>query len=327
MFGSHLSIAGSMANALREAESLDMDTVQVFTKNQQQWRVKPLEDDAMAEWKGEVDRLGWDGRVVSHASYLINLASPDDELWAKSVDLMTVEVERCEALGIPFLVHHPGAYTTSTREKGVARIVDAYGELLKRTRDYATVLCLEDTVGSGSNMGRTFEELGELRSRIVARTGQEGRVGFCLDTCHAHAGGYDLSTRKGAEQVLDEFDAICGLGHVRAVHINDSKGEAGSRKDRHAHIGEGTIGGGTSQKSLASSGFAAFVNRPELSGVPKILETPKEDTPAGTPMDRVNLRRLRRLIGPGKEPIRGADASGGARRARAATNPPGGRVV
>jgi deoxyribonuclease-4 len=127
--------------------------------------------------------------------------------------------------------------------------------------------------------------------------------------------------------MLDEFDEVCGLGNVRVVHVNDSKGEAGSRKDRHAHIGEGTIGGGTSRKALRSSGFAAFVNRAELGSVPKILETPKEDTPAGTPMDRVNLRRLRGLIGPGKEPIRGSDAPGRAKRVRSATNPSGGRVV
>jgi deoxyribonuclease IV len=327
MFGSHLSIAGSMANALREAESLGMETVQVFTKNQQQWKVRALEDEQIAEWTCEVERLGWAGRTVSHASYLINLASPDDDLWARSVDLMTVEIERCETLAIPFLVHHPGAYTTSTREEGLARIVDAYAELLKRTAGFATVLCLEDTVGSGSNLGRTFEELANLRGRIVDRAHQAKRVGFCLDTCHAHAGGYDLSTRSGAEQVLDEFDQVCGLEHVRVVHVNDSKGEAGSRRDRHAHIGEGTIGGGTSHKSLAASGFAAVVNRPELAAVPKILETPKEKTPAGTPMDRINLRRLRRLTGPGKVPIRESDAHRRARSTRAVANRSAGRVV
>ena len=309
MFGSHLSIAGSMANALREGERLGFDTVQVFTKNQQQWKVRPLADEAVEEWTDEVARLGWAGRTVSHASYLINLASPDDELWAKSVDLMTVEIERCETLGIPFLVHHPGAYTTSTRDEGLARIAKAYRALFKRTRGFSTVSCLEDTVGSGSNLGREIGELGRLRAEIVELTGEPDRVGFCLDTCHLHAGGYDLSTRKGGEAVLAEFDEVCGLEHVRAVHLNDSKGDCGSRKDRHAHIGAGTIGGGTSHKSLMDSGFAAFVNHPKLREVPKILETPKEESPGGVPMDRVNLRRLKRLIEGGNQPIRGIGTS------------------
>lgn len=301
VFGSHLSIAGGMHNALLEGERLKLDTVQVFTKNQQQWKVKPLADDAVREWTEHVERLGWRGRTVSHASYLINLASPDDELWAKSIDLMTVELERCEALGIPFLVHHPGAYTTSDQESGIGRIIEAYGELFKRTKGFSTVSCLEDTVGSGSNLGRTFEELSALRSGIVELTGEPGRVGFCLDTCHLHAGGYDLSSRASAERVLEEFDEKCGIASVRALHFNDSLRDLGSRKDRHAHIGEGTLSrrGGIeagAKLPLAETGFAAFVNHPAFAGVPKILETPKEDTPKGTPMDTVNLRRLRKLV-------------------------------
>src|SRR6185295_13100467 len=126
MFGSHLSISGNLSNALREAESLRMDTVQVFTKNQQQWKVKPLEQCVIDEWKSEVSRLGWQGRTTAHASYLINLASPNDDLWRKSIDLMRVEIERCEALGIPFLIHHPGSPTGSGAPAGIARVVEAY---------------------------------------------------------------------------------------------------------------------------------------------------------------------------------------------------------
>lgn len=297
MYGSHLSIAGGMENALDAGERLKLDTVQVFTKNQQQWKVKPIADSAARAWLDGLGRLGWQGRTVSHASYLINLASPDDELWARSVDLMTVEIERCEALSIPFLVHHPGAFTTSTREEGLARIAEAYGELGKRTRGFATICCLEDTVGSGSNLGRTFEELGELRRQICERGFDAHRVGFCLDSCHAHAGGYDLSTRAGGEAMLAAFDEQCGLEHLRVVHLNDSVGEAGSRRDRHAHIGEGTIGGGTTATKLVRSGFAAIINHPRIRAIPKILETPKEDSPKGTPMDTINLRRLRKLEG------------------------------
>lgn len=297
VFGSHLSIAGGMVNALTEAEALKLDTVQVFTKNQQQWKAKPLDPGAKADWLDGLKRLGWQDRTTSHASYLINLASPDDELWNKSIDLMTIEVERCAELSIPHLVHHPGAYTTSDAESGLARIAEAYRHLFKRTKGAKVVCCLENTVGSGSNLGRTFDELADLRARIIDLTGEPGRVGFCFDTCHAHAGGYDFSNRDGAEAVLDEFDQTCGLAHLKVAHINDSLGGVGSRKDRHAHIGEGDIGRGTSAKALRASGFAAIANRPELVGVPKVLETPKTKNEAGTPMDTINLGRLKRLIG------------------------------
>lgn len=296
MFGSHLSIAGSMVNALHEAERLKLECVQVFTKNQQQWKTKPLDPAMVAEWRSEIARLGWEDRTVSHASYLINLASPDSELWDKSIALMIEEINRCETLGIPFLVHHPGAYTTSTRPKGVKRIAAAYKKLLKATKGYRTICCLEDTVGSGSNLGRTFDELAQLRSLICDGTGMPDRVAFCFDTCHAHAGGYDMSTRAGADAVLDEFDSLCGLEHMRVVHLNDSKGDVGSRKDRHDHIGEGTIGGSTRIAKLKQSGFAAVVNRAELALVPKILETPKGSTESGRAWDTMNVGRLKKLI-------------------------------
>ncbi|MEL6396546.1 MAG: deoxyribonuclease IV [Planctomycetota bacterium] len=298
MFGSHLSIAGGMHNALDEAESLGLDTVQVFTKNQQQWKVKPLLDDAVAEWTARLERLGWQGRTVSHASYLINMASPDDELWAKSIGLMREEIERCETLSIPFLVHHPGAYTTSDADSGLTRIADAYKRLLKETKGYRTVLCLEDTVGSGSNLGRSFDELADLRGRILDRSPVPDRVGFCFDTCHAHAGGYDMSGRASAEGVLEEFDRLCGLKHLRVMHLNDSKGDLGSRKDRHAHIGEGTITQPPGRKSqpLKASGFAAVVNHPALRDVPKILETPKGEDDRGRAFDLRNLRRLKGMM-------------------------------
>lgn len=298
MFGSHLSIADGLADAARRAHALTMDTVQVFTKNQRQWRVKPLDPVAAAEWRDTIDELGWRGRTVAHASYLINLASPDDELWRKSIDLMTEETERCEALGIPFLVHHPGAFTASDPRTGLKRIALAYKSLCKRTAGYAATLCLEDTVGSGSNLGRTFEELAELRALILDATGAPHRVGYCFDTCHAHAGGYDMARRESGQAVLDEFDRLCGLDNLHVVHLNDSIGELASRRDRHAHIGEGSIGRGTTARTLRDSGFAAVVNHPRLKNVPMILETPKEDTGAGTPMDAINLRRLRRLLQP-----------------------------
>lgn len=288
MFGSHLSIAGSMLNALDEAERLGLDTVQVFTKNQQQWKAKPLDEAVVRDWKKRVGGLGWTGRTVSHASYLINLASPDDVLWAKSIDLMEDEVRRCAALEIPFLVHHPGAFTTSTREQGLKRIAAAYAELFTRTRGVSVVSCLENTVGSGSNLGREFEELALLRDLIIDATGKPERVGVCFDTCHAHAGGYDLSSKAKAEVAFETFDRVCGLEWIRVIHCNDSKAAMGSRRDLHEHIGSGTIG---------MEGFGVVVNHPAFKDTPKIMETPKGEDAEGIPHDTHNLGRLWRLAG------------------------------
>jgi deoxyribonuclease-4 len=288
-----------MCNALREAERLKMDTVQVFTKNQQQWKAAPLVDSAVREWHAEVARLGWQGRIPAHASYLINLASPSDALWKKSIESMCIELERCEALGIPFLVHHPGSPTGAGRDFGIARIAEAYRLLFQATRGFRTILCLENTVGAGSTLGGPFEELAELRSRIAELTGEPDRVGFCFDTCHAHAAGHDMASCDAARAALDDFNRICGLSNIRVVHLNDSKGRCGSHLDRHEHIGQGTIG----SPKVSCSGFHTVVNRAELRGVPKILETPKGDSPGGTPYDTLNLRRLRKLALPA-EPIK-----------------------
>lgn len=320
MFGSHLSVAGALANALREAERLTFDTVQVFTKNQRQWAFKPLEDGPRDEWLTELKRMGWLGRAVSHNSYLINLASPDDELWEKSAVTQREEIERCERLSIPFLVSHPGAHTGSGEDAGLGRIAKAYARLLKETRGYATVVCIENTVGGGSNLGGPFEHLARLRQMISEKDPEgEKRIGFCFDTCHAFAQGYDLRTADAAKATLAEFDRVCGKGTLRVMHINDSKGDLASHKDRHEHIGHGRIGrGADGQETLG--GFAAIVNHPALRGVPKILETPKEKNEAGEDWDAVNLRLLRGLGGAEAAP---ATPKGAAKRDRPAeTKPP-----
>jgi deoxyribonuclease-4 len=322
LLGSHLSIAGSMVNALREAEAFGMSTVQVFTKNQQQWKAKPFDPAMVKEWHAEMKRLGWDrggpgnhGRVVSHASYLINLASVNDELSAKSIDLMTDEIERCAALGIPFLVHHPGSFVGWTLEDGLRRIASAYKELFQRTRGVPVVSLLEGTAGAGSGIGGPFEHLRDLRAQIVDVTGQPSRIGFCLDTCHLHAAGHDMSTRASANAVLARFDAMCGLANLWCFHLNDSKGALGTHLDRHTHIGEGFVGaktigegkaakpGAFSAKVLAESGFAAVMTNPRCREIPLILETPKEEgkaagaTPIAKRLDTMNLRRLLALAG------------------------------
>ncbi|MFZ4429461.1 MAG: deoxyribonuclease IV [Phycisphaerales bacterium] len=321
MFGSHLSIAGSMCNALSEADTLGLDTVQVFTKNQQQWNVKPLDPGIVRDWVGGLEARGWLSRTVSHASYLINLASVQDDLWAKSIDLMTIEIERCETLRIPFLVHHPGSFVGSTLEHGIERIARAYATLMKRAAGGSTVLCLEGTAGAGSQIGGPFEHLAALRTRIIDATGLPHRVGFCLDTCHLHAAGHDMSSRDAAATSLAAFDALCGIQHVRVLHLNDSKGKLASHLDRHEHIGEGWVGGGAkshtgegsfSPAALKRSGFAAVVNHPHFRGVPKILETPKGVNEKGVSFDTVNLQRLRALIAkdPGSGDVKPVPAAG-----------------
>lgn len=321
MFGSHLSVAGGLVNALTEAEKLGLDTVQVFTKNQRQWAVPPLDPGAAAEWTSGLKRLGWETRTVSHDSYLINLASPGEELWEKSIASMRDEIERCQALSIPRLVSHPGAHTIKDGplspeeriEAGLVRIARAYKRLFKETRGYAVTVCLENTAGGGTTLGRTFEELARLRELILGEAGPDadlpgaggkgGRIGFCVDTCHALAAGYDLASHEagdgtGAERSLEEgerlgnamlaeFDRVCGLEHLRAMHLNDSLGGRASRLDRHAHIGQGKVALGV---------FGAVVNHPALGSVPKVLETPKEEDAKGVPMDTINLRALRKLL-------------------------------
>ncbi|MBX3380982.1 MAG: deoxyribonuclease IV [Phycisphaeraceae bacterium] len=284
-----------MHEALLEAERYGMDTVQVFTKNQRQWKTNPLSPGAVKDWLTELRRLGWQDRVVSHAGYLSNLATPDDDLWTKSVDLMTLEIERCEALEIPILVHHPGAYTTSTATDGITRIARAYGELFKRTKGFRTVVCLEGTVGAGSQIGGKFEELAQIRVAAIDRSCDAARIGFCLDTCHLHAAGYDMSTRASADAAIKHFDQVCGLANLRAMHLNDSKGNAGSKLDRHEHLGRGTIGGKPTPAALLASGFASFVNHPSLARIPMILETPKGEDEKGRSWDAINLGLLQCL--------------------------------
>ncbi|MBI1190252.1 MAG: deoxyribonuclease IV [Tepidisphaera sp.] len=317
LIGSHLSIAGSMVNALDQGETLGLSCVQVFTKNQQQWKAKPLDAGMVKDWLAKVAALGWntggpDGRggITSHASYLINMASPNDELWEKSVALMIDEVERCEALAIPYLVFHPGSFVGWTLEEGLSRIAAGWKKVFAATPGYKTISCFEGTAGAGSQIGGAFEHLAALWERTAEAAGDDSRLGYCLDTCHLHAAGHDLSTREAAQATLDRFDGVCGLSRVKALHVNDSKGKLGSHLDRHDHIGHGWVGGGAkahagegefSAAKLGRSGFVEVMNRGEWAKVPRLLETPKGDTKDGKAWDLVNMERLLGLVeSPGK---------------------------
>jgi deoxyribonuclease-4 len=281
MFGSHLSIAGGMHNALLEAERLGMGCVQVFTKNQQQWKSRPLDPSAITEWRTHCDRLKF-AHTVSHDSYLINLASPDDALRRKSIDLFTEELRRCVALCIPLLVTHPGAHVGEGEAVGLQRVAKSLDEVHAAIPRGNVITCLEITAGQGSSLGYRFEHLAE----IIARVKHPERLAVCLDTAHLFAAGYDFRGRKYAK-FRKELDATIGVNRVKVLHLNDSKKELGSRVDRHEHIGRGTIG---------VEGFKPFVRDAAFRKIPKILETPKAKDDKGRDWDAVNLETLTSLL-------------------------------
>ena len=284
MFGSHLSIAGGMHNALLKAEQLGCATVQVFTKNQKQWKCSPLADGEVGDWKSHCKRLKF-AQTVSHDSYLINLASPKEEIWRKSVGLFVEEVSRCAALGIPYLVTHPGAHMGEGEEAGITRIVAALNVVLDTTGPAAknVTICLECTAGQGSSIGHRLEHLAEIMSRVKTPK----RFGVCLDTAHLFAAGYDFRGRKYAK-FRKELDKTVGLARVKVLHVNDSKKDLGSRVDRHEHIGRGLIG---------VEGFKPWVRDEAFGDVPKILETEKGECPdTKRDWDAINLDVLRSLL-------------------------------
>lgn len=258
-----------------------METVQIFTKNNNQWRAKPLTD---ADVKTFRDALAEHNITVpaAHDSYLINLASPEDELWNKSIDAFTHELERAEALGLAGVVMHPGSHLASSPEAGLDRIVQSLDEIHRRTRGYAVGTWLEVTAGQGTNLGYKFEHLAHL----ITKSRDADRLGVCLDTCHLFAAGYGLKTRAEYDSTMQQLDDLIGIQRVRAFHLNDSKKGQGSRVDRHEHIGEGELG---------LEPFRFILNDPRFAQLPMYLETKKE-VRDGDDMDTVNLRVLRSLI-------------------------------
>ena len=281
MFGSHLSVAGGLHNALIEAEKLGLDTVQVFTKNQKQWKCKPLEPSAADDWCSHCTRLKFK-RTVSHDSYLINLAANNPTFWEQSVALFMEELRRCVALRIPYLVTHPGAHMGEGEQAGLDRIVAALDVIHDAVPADGVTTCLEITAGQGTSLGYKLEHLAE----IMARVKTPRRMGVCLDTAHLFAAGYDFRGRKYAK-VRKEVEKTVGLSRVKVLHLNDSKKELGSRVDRHDHIGRGLIG---------LDGFRPIVRDEAFADVPKILETPKGKDEQGRNWDAVNVEVLRSLV-------------------------------
>lgn len=281
MFGSHLSIAGGMQNAVLAAEKIGFDTVQVFTKNQQQWAAKPLEQTAIDSWCSECTRMKF-SQTVSHDSYLINLASPDEALRRKSIALFIEEIRRCDLLNIPYLVTHPGAHMGDGEDKGLARVAASLDEVHAAVPKQRVITCLEITAGQGSSLGYKLEHLGT----ILEKTRKSDRLGVCLDTAHLFAAGYDFRGKKYAA-FRKEVESKIGIERIKVLHLNDSKKDLGSRVDRHDHIGRGKIG---------LDGFRPIVRDKAFTMIPKILETAKDKDETGREWDAVNLETLKNLM-------------------------------
>ena len=278
--GAHESIAGGLYKAFDRARSVGCEAVQIFVKPNRAWAVKPLTEDDVTRFKAEAEETDIQP-VVGHASYLLNLATPDEALWTKSRDTLTIELERCETLNVPYLVLHPGSHVGTGEDAGLARVAQALGEVHAVTSGFHAQILLETTAGQGTGLGYCFEHLGWL----IEHTPDGERLGVCLDTCHVFAAGYELRTPEGYAATMDGFDQVVGLERLKAIHLNDSKGDLGSRKDRHEHIGKGHIG---------QEGFRHVLNDPRLAGLPGLLETPKSDD---LHEDRENLAVLRLLVG------------------------------
>ena len=261
--GAHMSIAGGFDRAVERAAAVGCTALQIFTKSSNQWAAKPIAADEPEKFRAGLERAGI-RRVVAHDSYLINLCSPDDKLWNKSIDACALELQRCEALGVPWLVAHPGGHVGQGEEFGIRRMSEALDEIYTRVPTRAASIAIEMTAGQGTVIGYRFEQVAE----IIAGTRDQDRTGVCLDTCHIFAAGYDLRTPEAYGETMRRFDAALGFGRLRAVHVNDSKKDLGGRVDRHEHIGKGFLG---------LEAFRLLMNDPRFNDVPLILETPKSD--------------------------------------------------
>jgi deoxyribonuclease-4 len=274
--GAHVSTAGGVAKAPARAREIDSTCLQLFTKQPNRWAEPVLSPEDGKAFAGEMKENGI--RVAgSHDSYLINLASPDPDLWGRSLDSFTRELARCAGLDLEFLVTHPGNATDGDQASGLARNAEGVARALEEVSGRTRVL-LEITAGAGTTVGASFQNLASIIRQIPKR--HQDRLGVCFDTCHAYSAGYDLV--GDFDGVWAAFEDLLGLGRLGLIHMNDSKNPFASRKDRHEHIGEGSLG---------VEPFRRIVQDRRFSEVPKILETPKEPDPVGN--DLKNLRLLR----------------------------------
>ncbi|MGE0207028.1 MAG: deoxyribonuclease IV [Candidatus Babeliales bacterium] len=261
LLGAHISIAGGLEKAIERGESINCTCIQFFTKSNRQWYAKPLQKEEIVLFKKAAEQSTIQDIVV-HASYLINIGSADKELGAKSASSLQEELQRAEALGIPYLVLHPGSRNDSPLEECLERIAKNINIILEKNPG-KTMILLETMAGQGSTVGDTFDQLATIYKKID----QKHRVGFCVDTCHLLVAGYDFRDKKSYEALWQEFDKKLGLKKLKAFHLNDSKKDLGSRVDRHENIGKGKVG---------LEAFSLLLNDERFFDIPKILETPKE---------------------------------------------------
>jgi deoxyribonuclease IV len=293
--GAHMSVAGGLPRAVERAVVHGCDALQIFTKNASQWRGRDLPPEEIRAFRAQV-AAATIHPVVSHASYLINLATTDAALHAQSMIAMGDEIDRAEALGLLGVVLHPGCYTAGNAADGLARVGDSLGTLFRERRRGTTMVLIEHTAGQGTALGCTFEHL----ASIIAQSGDHPRIGVCLDTCHLLASGYDVCSPEGYAATFAQFGQLVGFERLRAFHLNDSKKPLGSRVDRHEHIGRGHLG---------LEPFRRIVNDPRFRDLPMLLETPKaEGKPKGAivvdPLDEQNLNALRALVSSPPQRIR-----------------------
>ncbi|MCK9276919.1 MAG: deoxyribonuclease IV [Methanoculleus sp.] len=279
LVGCHVSIAGSIDLAVGRARELGCDTFQIFSRNPRGWKAKDLDQGTADAFRTAVSASGL-GPVVDHMPYLPNPASPDDEIYDKSVAALTGELRRCDLLGIPYLVTHLGHHRGAGTEAGQERVVAAINRALTDAGEDDVMLLLENTAGEKNSVGSTFADL----SRIMDGIDAVEKIGICFDTCHAFAAGYDLRTAEGIEVAFVEVDDLIGLRHLRVVHLNDSKGDLGGGLDRHEHVGLGSIG---------EEGFRHILRHPGVRSLPLICETPVDERRD----DVGNIAKVRELAG------------------------------
>jgi deoxyribonuclease-4 len=272
-----MSIAGGFDRACERAAELGIRALQVFTTNQRQWHHPALEDGAVRAFRAARERFGI-AAAFAHASYLVNLAA-DGALGRRSIAALRDELDRCEALGLSFLVVHPGSATAGRPQEAERRVVRALDEIHRGTPGYRTRILLETAAGQGRTLGARFESL----AAMLDGAREPERLGVCFDTCHVFAAGYDMRARDTYDATMEEFDKVVGLDRIEAFHLNDSKKGLGCRVDRHEHIGRGALG---------QEAFRVLLHDPRWAGKPMVLETPKEGD-----MDRENLRVLQSLAG------------------------------
>lgn len=262
--GAHVSAGGGVENAPLNAHKIGAKAFAVFTKNQRQWKAKPLSPKSIEAFKRNCEELGYaPGHILPHDSYLINLGHPEKEALSKSRAAFLDECQRCEQLGLKYLNFHPGSHLRKISEsESLKRIARSINMALAETQSVTAVI--ENTSGQGSNLGYRFEHLAE----IIDQVEDSDRVGVCLDTCHSYTAGYDIKTRERYQATLDRFDRIVGLKFLRALHLNDCKKELGSRVDRHESIGRGTLG---------LDPFRFIMEDPRFDEMPLILETPNNE--------------------------------------------------